>query len=97
MSQREESLGEFVCSCIEQPGDPWHLENAEPHQLLEIGGLDGSCNNWCARNENKLLPGRSWRLGFTTGVNQEGDGRGTSYQFFQASRKIPVNTKMQAD
>lgn len=76
--------------------------HAKPYQLPELSGLrssslDSRCNSWGARCIDKLLPGRSWRLGFTTGVNQEGDGRGTSYQFFQASRKIPVNTKMQAD
>lgn len=38
------------------------LVNAEPHQLLEIGGLNVRCNDWCARYVNKLIPGRSRRL-----------------------------------
>lgn len=64
LSQREESLGELgfpyrtnsLC-------DSKHLVNAVPHHLLEIGGLDGSCNSWCTRNVYNLFPGRSWRLG----------------------------------
>ena len=49
--------------------------NAEPCWLSELGNLrayssGGSHKSWYTKHVNKLLPGRSWRLGFTVGESQ---------------------------
>lgn len=77
-----------------------------PHQPPElvISGLEpqvAGITVGVARCVDKLLPGRSWRLGFTVGVSggemAGRDGREHDHQPFQGPRRTPVSSHMQAD
>ena len=75
--------GGFCRKCLHAPFEndffvqdgPVGLVNSESHWLSGLGNSrdlssHGSFKSWGARHADKLLSGRSWRLGFTVGTSQ---------------------------